>query len=1058
VVDQLIDTAIDRNRTTLSVMAFLVFVGILAYRIIPVELQPNIDVPFVGVTLVHEGISPEDSKRLLVLPLEDEVRAIEGVKELTSYASENLGILNIEFEIDIDQDNALIDVREAINRARIRMPSTMEEPVVRAATAADFPLLIINFTSDTASERTLYSLAQDLRTEIEALPDVLAANISGHREELLEVVIDPLLLESYNISIEQLAGTVIGNNRLVAAGSVDTGRGRFAVKVPGLIETPADLFEIPVKTVGDSVITLGQIASIRRVFKDRQSYSYVNGMQAISLEITKRVEANLIDVSAQVKALTEERRLNYPKEVNVFYTSDQAPNAERQVNELIGNVITAMMLVMILVVGALGLRSGLLVSMGIPVSFLCSYIVLLQIGYSFNFMVMFGMLLALGMLIDGAIVIVEYADRKMVEGYEKKEAYALSARRMFWPVVASVATTLAAFLPLFLWPGVSGRFMVHLPVTVFAVLVGSLGYALIFAPTLGALFGKQGNYSAKELEKLRVLESGDPTQLGGFTGFYARSLKPLIRHPVSVLAVTLSVLIATFMWYGKQGKGVIFFSDEDPTWASISIGAQGNFSVDEVRDLVVEVQNEIARTQGIKNFYTRTEDVVGGFRGRNTPQNQIGRIFLQLHEPDQRLTTGNEVLEEVRRRVQHLAGVTVEIQKDVQGPPVGKAVQIQLASRYDDVLEPAVNVIRNYLETQVEGLRDIEDTRDLPGIEWHLVVDRERASAVGADVSVVGRSVQLVTNGVNLGSYHPDDSVETVGIRARFPKENRGVNSLDSISLVTAEGPAPISSFVKLEPRPKKGTIQRVDTYQVEFVRADVLPGILVDTKVQEVKAWLKENPLDSRIRVSFRGASEEQANAGAFLGVAFLLALLLMFVLLIAQFNSLYQAFLTMFAVVMSTAGVLAGLLITGKPFSVILTGVGIVALAGIVVNNNIVLIDTYKHIRASSPSLSTEETIIRTAAQRFRPVLLTSVTTIFGLLPIASHLSIDFINREITHGGSVTASWVPLASAIVSGLSFATLLTLLTTPAMLALPERLKEMIGRFWVSLHRAKPDHS
>ena len=409
-----------------------------------------------------------------------------------------------------------------------------------------------------------------------------------------------------------------------------------------------------------------------------------------------------------------------------------------------------------------------------------------------------------------------------------------------------------------------------------------------------------------------------------------------------------------------------------------------------------------------------------------------------MHEEFERRLSGREILEEVRRRTADLAGIGVDVQEQEDGPPVGKPVQIQFSGNDKALLGPVVARVRDYLDNEVQGLRDIEDTRSLPGIEWKLSVDRAQAALYNADVSLVGIAVQLVTNGVWIGEYRPDTADDAVDIRIRYPASARGLGALDDLKISTPKGLVPISNFVQREAVPNLDAIERIDGRVVMFIRANVAPGVLADDKVGEIQAWLDSTDLDSRVEIAFRGANEEQAESIAFIIVALVMSLLLMFVLLVTQFNSLYQAALILLAVIMSTAGVLIGLLVTGSPFSAILTGVGVVALAGIVVNNNIVLIDTYNHIRKRHPELDQVDVVIRTVAQRFRPVLLTTVTTVFGLLPLASHLSIDFINRTIIYGGQLAGFWVPLAQAIVFGLTFATLLTLVATPAMLALPHQ--------------------
>ena len=1037
----LVDAAVNRSRTTLLLMAMVVIAGIAARIAIPIESNPNIEVPIFLIAVPHEGISPEDAERLLVKPLEVELRVVEGAEEVTAFAYQGMARVMVEFDADHDLDEALNDVRAAVDRAKPWFPASAEEPTILEATADGFPIIQINLVGDGVYERVIYNLAQELRDDIKAVPDVFDASLQGHREELLEVVVDPAALEAYEVGSEQLLNTVVRNNRLIAAGSLDTGAGRMAVKVPSVIEQASDIFDLPVKADGDSVVTLSDVAVIRRTFKDRDQYARVNGSNTISIYVTKRLNANLVDTVDQVKAVVESYRSKLPNRVELTYTQDQAPFARDQVTELQGNIVTALALVMVLVVAAIGLRSGLIVGAAIPVSFLFALIFIWLLGYTFNFMVMFGMLLGLGMLIDGAIVITEYADRKMAEGMTPREAYANSATRMFWPVTASVATTLAAFLPLIFWPGVAGKFMRYLPVTVFFVLIGSLLYALVFGPTIGAIFGKPSIRDEHSRRTLMLLEEGDPRQLRGFTGLYARLLATACRHAGVTILATVAILAASFVAYGEFGRGMTFFSDADPSQAQVSVRARGNLSAAEAFALVTEVEQRILAIPGIKSVNTQTRTGGNGMidmGGSSTASDTIGSMFLEMHEEFERRMSGYEILERVRETTADLSGIGVDVQKLENGPPVGKPVQIQFSANDKALLEPVVAQVREHMDTAVRGLRDTEDTRSLPGIEWELTVDRAQAALYNADVSLVGIAVQLVTNGVKVGEYRPDTADDAVDIRVRYPSDARGLGALDELKITTANGLVPISNFVRRTAVPNLDSIERIDGRVVKFIRANVAPDVLADDKVKEIQAWLDEADLDPRVDVAFRGANEEQADSIAFIIVAMAMSLLLMFVLLVTQFNSLYQSALILFAVIMSTAGVLLGLLITNSPFSAILTGVGVVALAGIVVNNNIVLIDTYNHIRRRHPELDQISLIVRTGAQRFRPVLLTTVTTVFGLLPLASHLSIDFINRTIIFGGQLSGFWVPLAQAIVSGLTFATLLTLVSTPALLALPHQ--------------------
>ncbi|MGA0840609.1 MAG: efflux RND transporter permease subunit, partial [Pseudomonadales bacterium] len=513
------------------------------------------------------------------------------------------------------------------------------------------------------------------------------------------------------------------------------------------------------------------------------------------------------------------------------------------------------------------------------------------------------------------------------------------------------------------------------------------------------------------------------------------------RYAVVTILAIVGVLFSIFWAYGQFGQGMIFFSDPDPKFAQVAVKARGNLSAAEINTLVAEVEDEILEVEGIKSVNTRT--LLTGSQSRGgSGFDRIGAIFIELHDENDRDRKGAEIFEEIRTRTSPLAGIQVEIQKQEQGPPVGKPVQIQFSAYDRDLLEPAVAAFRKHLDT-LPQIVDIDDTRSLPGIEWQLTVDRAQAALYGADVSLVGVVVQLVTGGVKVGEYRPDKSDDAVDIRVRFPEEERGISALKDLRVSTPNGLVPISNFVTREPSPNVDTLQRIDGIPVEFIRANVAEGVLADAVVKDLRAWLKTQSFHPGLDISFRGANEEQEESLAFVQNAFLLSLLLMFILLVAQFNSLYQAFLILLSVVMSTAGVLLGLIIVERPFSAILSGVGVVALAGIVVNNNIILIDTYNQIRRERPELDYVALIVRTGAQRLRPVMLTTVTTVLGLVPLSINLSIDLASRTIIYGGQLSSFWVPLSQAIVWGLSFATLLTLIATPALIALPAQVKRLV---------------
>lgn len=1027
-----------RPRTVLTMMVVMVATGIWAYITLPKEAAPDVQVPVFYVSTILQGISPEDSERLLIKPMEAQLRGLEGLKEITSIASQGHAGIIVEFNAGVDKEKVGQDVREKVDLAKGEMPSEAEEPTVNEINLSLFPVIAV-ILSGNVPERTLYRHARRLKDEIESIPSVLEANLSGHREELLEVVIDELRLESYNISMAELLQAVTQNNKLVAAGALDTGRGRFNIKVPGLFETARDVYNLPVKVSGDGVVVLSDVAEIRRNFKDPQRYARFNGRPAIAIEVIKRIGSNIVDNNAEVRKRVEAFTTKWPGAIRVDYSLDLAKRVFEVLNSLQSAILTAIALVMIVVVAALGMRSALLVGLAIPTSFLVGFLLVAALGLTINNMVMFGMVLTVGILVDSAIVVVEYADRKMAEGLTRGQAYLMAAQRMFWPIFSSTATTLAAFFPMLFWPGVAGEFMSYLPITVIVVLTASLVTAMVFVPVMGSIFGKSTDQNSQALRQLAGEDTGDLSKIPGFTGAYIRLLQRLMPHPGKVALLALAVLIGAIALFTRFNNGTQFFIDTEPEQAIVLVSARGNLAANEELKLAREVEKIILAVKGVEAVFTRTGNAssgpkIGSGVSLDVPRDMIAQLTVDLKPYDDR-RKGAVILQEIRDKTRTLAGIKVEVRKREEGPPTGKDVRLQIRA---DTKEQAIAVaakVRRHFDTSVNDLIDVEDGRPLPGIEWVVNVDRKEAGRFNADIVSVGALIQMVTNGILVGTYRPDDSQDEVDIRARLPQGQRSVDRIDQLRLRTKSGLVPIVNFATRTPRPAVDTITRKDGRVSIDVKANVKRGVLVDAKVNEIRAWLNTQNWPDGVQFKFRGADEEQQESGAFLTKALLGALFLMFIILVTQFNSFYHTALTLSTVVMSVVGVLIGMMVTGQAFSVIMTGTGIVALAGIVVNNSIVLIDTYHRLLETGMNIT--DAVLRTAAQRLRPVLLTTITTICGLLPMALQLNVDFFARSISIGGVTTVWWVQLSTAIIWGLSFATLLTLVLTPVLLAAPE---------------------
>ena len=1048
-MNALIDGAIGRARMVLAILIVALIAGTSTYINLPKEADPDVPIPFVGVTIPLEGVSPEDAERLLVRPVETELQSIEGVKQIDSFALEGAGQIIIEFDVSFNQDQAVLDVQEKVDLAQREFPEEAREPIITEINASLFPILAINLYGD-APERGLYKIGQELQEELEGLEGVLEARLQGDREEVLEVVVDPAKLEAYNLSYQEIFAAVANNNRLVPAGRIDMGEGRFPVKVPGLIKTAKDAFDLPVKSEGDSTITLADVSSVRRTFKDREQYAKFNGQSAVSIQIVKRTGANILDTVAEVQEVVANSQSRWPDSVNVTLTSDMSEMIDNQLGQLQSSIAVAVVLVMIIVVAALGLRSAAMVGLAIPGSFVMAFLMLGMFGYTINMMVMFGMVIAVGILVDGAIVVVEYADRKMAEGLDRKEAYAMAAKRMFWPIVASSATTLAAFFPFLFWDSLVGKFMSYLPITLIFVLVASLVMALIFLPVLGSVLGGRGSDDTNDglVEVSGV--GGDPLDAPGWFGRYARATNTLIGRPLMVTAGAMALIVAIFMWFGSTQHKSELFLDVEPEQLYVFVQAQGNMSADEEYEIVDRVVERLLPLDGIESMASTSGSEGSGsfnFDGVSSPpQDTVGRVLINLKDREDGYD-GRVSEQNIRDALVGVPGLRTEVQKLEQGPPVGKDVQIAIRSNDGAALLEVAGQVRGFVDS-MEGLREIEDSRPLPGIEYQLEVDRAQAGKFGIDVSQVGAAVQLVTNGILVGRYRPDDALDEIDIRVRLPEEERSVQALDRLRIATPGGQVPLSQFVTRVPAPKVTKIERRDSKRIVMVRANALVQGEGAAKVQEIKDWLVTANLNPAVDVQFEGADEDAAEAAAFFQIAALSALFLMGIILLWEFNNFYHVLLTLSAVVLSTAGVLIGIQVILPYISILMIGTGIVALAGIVVNNNIVLIDTFQRLKKDGRT--SEEASVAAAAQRIRPILLTTLTTICGLLPMVFMMNVNFREGAISFGGITAEWWVPLATAVVFGLGFSTMLTLIVTPVWLAAPAKIgrwrDRMINRF------------
>ena len=1039
---RIVEWAVHNTRPVLALIVVVLIGGIWAFIAIPKEADPDIPIPYIVVSVSYPGISPEDSERLLVKPLETSLRSIEGIKNVTARAYQGTGVVILEFTTNFNKQKALEDVRAQVDSTRQRLPQEADPPVVAEYNTSLFPVITVALSGD-VPERTLFRLARDLSDELKTIPSVLEANLSGARDELLQITIDPAKLESYGITMGEIYGAVTNNNQLIAAGSIDIGHGSFAVKVPGVISTAQDVLNLPIRSTADSTVTLQDVANVHRTFYDADRYTRMNGQATIAIEVSRRIGTNIIANNELVRNTVERMRKSWPASVHVTYMGDQSTYIHDQLGSLSDSIILAILLVMIIIVAALGLRSGLLVGVAIPTSFLMAFMVLNGLGFTLNFMIMFAMLLAVGILVDGAIIVVEYADRKMTEGHAPREAFAEAAIRMFWPVVSATATMIGAFLPMLLWPGIAGKYMSYFPITLIAVLSSSMIVALIFMPVLGGFFGKPPPRDLEHEKGVEASETGDWHEIPGITGWYAHLAERLTRHPGKVIGGALGIAFLVITLFTFFNHGTEFFVQTDPDQANIYISARGNLSANEKRDLVMGVERRIEGVAGIKYI----EATSGGRFQSDVPVDTIGSVTVEF-KPYEERRPGKQILEEIRKRTSGMAGIHVEVQEPQSGPSSGKDVALDVTSDNYAELAQVVDSLRRHMDAQPE-LRDVEDTRPLPGIEWDMQINREMASRFGVNAQEIGTAVQLVTDGIFIARYRPDDTDNEVDIRVRYPNNARGIHALDGLRVaVTGGGMVPLSNFVTMKPAQQMNMIERKNGHRVYHVRANMKPNtIMANAEIAKLQTWIGQQGFPSDVRAAFGGSNQDQDESGTFLIIAAFMAMFLIAMVLLVLFNSFYHTFLILVAVIMAMIGALLGMVVMGQPFSFIMTGTGLLALAGIVVNHNIVLIDTFHRLRASG--MEPIEAVIRSSAQRLRPVFLTTVTAIGGLLPMMFAVEIDFMARSVSIGGPTPMMWVQLSTAVIFGLAFSKAITLGLVPAMLAAPYRIREtQNGFFWL----------
>jgi len=1010
-----LEKTLNYKRTILLLLFFIFVAGFIGYITIPKESTPDVKIPLINIEVKHKGIAPEDAESLLIKPLEQDLKSIEGIKEMSATAYEGGANITLEFIAGFDDKKALSDVREKVESAKPNFPVNTEDPEIKEISFSQFPVLLINIFGE-IPKRTLFKIAEHLKQEIETLPRVLSASVTGTQDEVLEITLHPSILQQYGLITPDFLSSLTASSTIISAGEIEAETGSFPIKTSSTFKTVEDIASLPLVTDKLGGQKISDVAEIKRTFVDPTSLARNNGKSSVTIKVAKRTGENILETIKNVRKIIDKNKENWPQNLHVSYAADDSEQIWEMIHDLQNELISAVLLVMLVIIFSLGLRSSLLVGISIPGSFLMGILILSFQGHTLNTVVLFSLILSIGMLVDGSIIIVEYADREIQNGIDKSEAFKNAAVRMFWPVITSISTIVVAFMPLLFWPGIVGQFMRYLPITLIATLLASIIMALVFIPTLGS-------YWANKTAPKQKVSSGK------YTKTYVMLLKKAIETPWLVLSASGGILMLVILLFSLYGKGVEFFPDIEPESGFITIKAPGNLSLNEKDRIVSKVEKQLLIRSDLKTVTS----AIGKSQSDESSQDEIGRIFIEFKHWKKRDKV-NKIMKSIKESVADIPGVIIEDELDRSGPSQDKPINVAFSSNNTEKLNNSINKFIAFLRKQ-DDIRQIEDNRSPPGIEWRIEVDKFKASQYQVNWQQIGDTIKVITNGVNLGKFRPDDSIDEMDIILRYPDSDRSLSSLSELYVPTPIGRVPLSNFVKKTYGKRTSFLHRSNGKKSYKVKADITPGKLLQPQLDVIQKYIEKHK-EKDVKITLKGEAEDQNEAQEFLVKAFGTAIFLIILILVTQFNSFYSMAVVLSSIVMSTIGVFLGLLITGLPFGIVMGGIGVIALSGIIVSNNIILIDTFNHLLKNG--LSIKEAILQAGALRLRPVILTKLTTVLGLLPIMLGINIDYLNFDIEIGAPSTQWWSMLSTAIVFGVLFASPLTLVVTPCALVLKDR--------------------
>ena len=1025
--------ALKRQVTVLTLMLFILIAGVYCYITLPRENFPDITIPYVFVTTTYEGVAPEDMEELITIPIERKLKGISDVEEIRSTSAEGISTVAVKFLPKVDIDDAVQKVRDKVDQAKKDLPAELhDDPVIQEVNFSDLPVIRVVLSGPFSLKR-LQKFAEDMEDRIESIPGVLDARISGGLEREIHVEFDLDRVGAYRVPFSGLINAVTKSNVNMPGGSMDIGQAKYLVRVPEDFKHPSEIFSIVAFVRDGKPVYLRDVAFIRDSNKDPLTRSRINGGKSVTLAIQKRSGENIMAVTDQVKKIVREMQPLLPPTLKIDLTSDMSNDVRLMVSDLENNILSGLILVVAVIFLFIGGRSAIFVALAIPYSMFITFILLAGFGVTLNMVVLFSLILALGMLVDNGIVIVENIYRHVQQGMPRQEAALVGTNQVAWPVITSTMTTLGAFLPMLFWPGIMGEFMGYLPETLIMALTASLFVALVINPVLSARY-----QTARPIVADEKSTSKEPL----VKRVYLAILKWSLKNRLIVVFLSFLLLVTSTVLYGAFGRGSEFMPDTEPKRAYVNVKAPEGTNLDASDKLVSLVENIVSKYDDIRYVIANIGSEGGDPFSQGGTGTHINRVAIDFKDFHDRSTPSSVVVEEIRKEtLSAIKGAEVQVEKEKEGPPTGAPVNLEISGKDIHVLGELATKAKKEIK-DISGLVDLKDNFVKGKPEIRVRVDKEKAALMGLDTYTIAYTIKAAINGVKVGVYR--EGKDEYDIIARLPERDR--HSLENIKRLTVSGPKgepiPLTSLAEISLTSGLGAIMRLDQKRVVTISGNVSGRLANDVIIDIGKRLEKKIDWPRGYSFRFTGEQQEQAKATAFLGKAFIATIFIIFLVLVTQFNSFATPFIILTSVILSLIGVFLGLLITDTAFGVIMTGIGVISLAGVVVNNAIVLIDYYHQLLERG--IPSTEALIKAGITRFRPVMLTAITTILGLLPMATGVSFNFREVAWEIGSESSQWWGPMAVAVIFGLAVATLLTLVVVPVLCSLLNSFQTKMG--------------